>query len=151
MNTMTIVWAVLIVVFLIVEGATAGLTSIWFALGSIAALISNFLGAEIWLQILIFVIVSIIALLCTRPLAHKYLNTKTQSTNADRVIGSVATITQRVDNFAGTGAASVGGRDWTARSVAGEILEPGTRTIITAIEGVKLIVRPQVESETIQK
>ncbi|MEG1165582.1 MAG: NfeD family protein [Oscillospiraceae bacterium] len=148
---MTIIWAVLIVVFIIVEAATAGLASIWFAVGGVAAIISAFFHAEIWLQITIFVVVSVATLLITRPLAKKYLNTKTESTNADRVIGKVATITERVDNVAGTGSATVGGRAWTARSVSGEILEPGTATVITAIEGVKLIVRPQEQTQAATK
>lgn len=143
MEEIIVVWAVLIVVFLIVEGVTAGLASIWFAIGALFALISVFLGAPIWLQIIIFIIVSIIALFITRPLARKYVNSQKHATNADRVIGMTASVTERIDNVAGKGAASVGGRVWTARSATGEIIEKDTKAVIQAIEGVKLIVAPQ--------
>jgi len=135
-------WAALIVVFLIVEGITAGLASIWFALGSIAALISVFLGAPVWLQITIFIVVSTVSLIFTRPLARKYVNKRTQPTNADRVIGKTATVTERIDNLAGKGYVSVDGRLWPARSKSGEPLEPGTVAVVRAIEGIKLIVEP---------
>lgn len=135
-------WAALIVVFLIVEGITAGLASIWFALGSIAALISVFFGAPVWLQITIFIVVSTVSLIFTRPLARKYVNKRTQPTNADRVIGKTATVTERIDNLAGKGYVSVDGRLWPARSKSGEPLEPGTVAVVRAIEGIKLIVEP---------
>ncbi len=142
MQQMIYTWAALIVVFLIVEGITAGLASIWFALGSIAALISVFLGAPVWLQITIFIVVSTVSLIFTRPLARKYVNKRTQPTNADRVIGKTATVTERIDNLAGKGYVSVDGRLWPARSKSGEPLEPGTVAVVRAIEGIKLIVEP---------
>ncbi|PKM74241.1 MAG: NfeD family protein [Firmicutes bacterium HGW-Firmicutes-16] len=148
---MTVVWAVLIVLFLIAEGATAGLTSIWFAAGALTALAAAFLDLPVWLQIVLFIVVSVGTLLMTRPLAKKYVNRKIQPTNADRAIGSVATVTERIDNVAGTGAVTLGGRMWTARSTTGEIVEEGTRTEVTAIEGVKLIVEPQVAVKTEEK
>lgn len=142
MQEMIYTWAALIVVFLIVEGVTAGLASIWFALGSAAALISVFFGAPVWLQIVLFIAVSTVTLLFTRPLARKYVNTRTQPTNADRVIGKNATVTERIDNLAGKGYVSVDGRLWPARSVSGEQIAPDTVTVIRAIEGIKLIVEP---------
>ena len=142
MQQMVYTWAVLIVVFLVVEGITAGLASIWFALGSVAALISVFLGAPVWLQIVLFITVSTVTLIFTRPLARKYVNTRIQPTNADRVIGKSATVTERVDNIAGRGYVSVDGRLWPARSKTGAPLEPGTVTVVRAIEGIKLIVEP---------
>jgi len=145
---MTVVWAVLVVVFRAVEGATAGLTSIWFAAGALVALAGAFLGAKVWLQVLLFVVVSIATLLVTRPLARKYVNKQFQPTNADKVIGTNATVTERIDNLAGTGTVSVGGRLWTARSATGENIEKGTLTVIRRIEGVKLIVEllPQTQA-----
>ena len=142
MDTMTVVWVVLIVVFLVVEGATAGLTSIWFAAGALAALAAVLLDASVWLQIAVFLVVSVAALIATRPLARKYVNRKTEPTNADKVIGGNATVTVRIDNFAGTGAVTVGGRVWTARSVTNDPLEAGTLIVVRRIEGVKLIVEP---------
>lgn len=140
MDKIAIIWAALVVVFAIVEAATAGLTSIWFAAGSIVALLSTFCGAPIWLQFVLFIIVSIATLILTRPLALKYVNNKTKATNADRTLGQSATVTQRIDNVAGTGMVSVGGRIWTARSADGVIIEEGARTVVHSIEGVKVIV-----------
>lgn len=142
MDTMIIVWAVLIVVFFVAEGATAGLVSIWFAAGAIVALASAFLDATIWLQIVLFIVISVVSLLVTRPLSRKYVSKKIQPTNADRVIGVTATVTERINNFEGTGAVSVGGRIWTARSTTSDVIENGTLTVVRSIEGVKLIVYP---------
>lgn len=142
------VWAILIVVFLIVEGATAGIASIWFALGALVALISVFLGAPVWLQITLFIVVSAVTLFFTRPLARKYVNKRTQPTNADRVIGMTATVTEPVDNIAGKGYVSVGGRLWPARSATGEPIEKDVPVTVKSIDGIKLIVAAQ---ETVQK
>lgn len=143
MNPAQVVWVVLMVVFLAVEAITPGLTSIWFGLGAFVALISAFVGAPIWLQAVLFFVVSIVALVFTRPLARKFVNKRVQATNADKVIGSQATVTERVDNIAGTGAASVGGRIWTARSACGGVIEAGELTTVKSIEGVKLLLVPQ--------
>jgi membrane protein implicated in regulation of membrane protease activity len=135
-------WAALIVVFLIVEGLTAGLASIWFALGSVAALVSAFLGAPVWLQITLFVIVSALTLIFTRPLARKYVNKRIEPTNADRLIGASATVTERIDNIAAKGYVTAGGRLWPARSKSGEPIEKDTVTVVRSIDGIKLIVEP---------
>lgn len=151
MDTMTVIWAVLFVVFLIVEGATAGLTSIWFAAGALAALAAALIGLPVWLQIVLFIVISAVTIVLTRPVAKKYINRKTQPTNADRAIGDVATVTERIDNISGIGAVTLGGRIWTARSATGEIIEEGVRTKVRAIEGVKLIVEPQEAVKTAEK
>lgn len=142
MQEMIYTWAALIVVFLIVEGLTAGLASIWFALGSVAALVSAFLGAPVWLQITLFVIVSALTLIFTRPLARKYVNKRIEPTNADRLIGASATVTERIDNIAAKGYVTAGGRLWPARSKSGEPIEKDTVTVVRSIEGIKLIVEP---------
>lgn len=142
MQEMIYTWAALIVVFLIVEGLTAGLASIWFALGSVAALVSAFLGAPVWLQITLFVIVSALTLIFTRPLARKYVNKRIEPTNADRLIGASATVTERIDNIAAKGYVKAGGRLWPARSKSGEPIEKDTITVVRSIDGIKLIVEP---------
>ncbi len=142
MQEMIYTWAALIVVFLIVEGLTAGLASIWFALGSVAALVSAFLGAPVWLQITLFVIVSALTLIFTRPLARKYVNKRIEPTNADRLIGASATVTERIDNIAAKGYVKAGGRLWPARSKSGEPIEKDTVTVVRSIDGIKLIVEP---------
>ena len=148
MEPMNIIWAALVVVFLAVEALTAGLASLWFAVGALAALIAGLFGGALWLQITLFIVVSAVTLVLTRPLAKKFINSRTKRTNADRVIGQTARITERIDNIAGTGAASVGGRVWTARSAGGEVSEEGAFVTIRSIEGVKLIVIPAEASCT---
>lgn len=148
MEPMNIIWAALVVVFLAVEALTAGLASLWFAVGALAALIAGLFGGALWLQIALFIVVSAVTLVLTRPLAKKFINSRTKRTNADRVIGQTARITERIDNIAGTGAASVGGRVWTARSAGGEVIEEGAFVTIRSIEGVKLIVIPAEASCT---
>ncbi|MGI5977205.1 MAG: NfeD family protein [Candidatus Limivicinus sp.] len=139
---MTIVWLVAMVVLLVVEGLAPGLVSIWFAIGALAALISSLLGAPLWLQVIWFLAVSIIALCFTRPLAKKYVNSRVQPTNADAVIGRECVVTERIDNLKSTGAVSVSGRIWTARMERDdEVAEEGSVVRAVRIEGVKLIVK----------
>ena len=140
--TDTYFWLAAFVIFGIVEAATVGLTSIWFALGSLVALIAAAIGAELWLQIVIFIVVSALALGFTRPLARKYLNGRRVATNTDRVLGQEAKVTEAIDNIAGTGAVYVDGKTWTARSKSGNPIPSGALVIVQAVEGVKLIVDP---------
>ena len=137
-GSMTAVWLVLMVVLLIIEGAVPG-----FALGAFAAMISAILRAPLWLQIIWFFVVSIVSLVLTRPLVKKYVNSKAQPTNADMVIGKECRVTEDIDNIAGTGAVSVGGKIWTARTESDEV-KASVGELMTAvrIEGVKLIVKP---------
>lgn len=142
---MIIVWSVAIVVFLVIEGVTAGLASIWFALGSLAALISALFGAPIWLQVVWFIVISAGTLYFTRPLAKKYVNSKTVPTNADHLIGMEGIVTQRIDNLGNTGLVSIDGKIWAARSAGDEVIEEGAKVNALEIRGVKLIVS---EAET---
>ena len=138
-------WVVALVVFLIVEAVTAGLVSIWFVFGSLVALICAALGAAVWLQIFWFVIVSVATLVLTRPLAKRYVDSRSVATNADRSIGRAAVVTERIDNLAATGAVKLDGVVWTARSTDDAVaIEAGERVTVRAIEGVKLIVERSV-------
>ena len=140
---MTVVWLVAMIVLLVVEGVVPGLISIWFALGALAALVSALLHAPLWLQIVWFLVVSIAALALTRPLAKKYINAKTQPTNADMLIGKECVVRESIDNVLGAGAVSVDGKVWTARTENDDIKVPeGSRAVVVRIEGVKLIVKP---------
>ncbi len=133
-------WVVAIVVFIIVAAVSVGLVSIWFALGAAAALCTALLHGPIWLQIVWFFVISVVTLILTRPLAKKYINARTQPTNADRSLGQTGVVTEEVDNVAATGAVSLDGKVWTARSYTGEILPVGARVTAREIQGVKLIV-----------
>ena len=130
------------VVFLVVEAATAGLTCIWFAIGSLAALIAALFDAQLWLQIVWFLVISFVTLYFTRPLVKKYVNSRSQPTTADMVIGKEALVTEDIDNVEATGAVSVGGKVWTARSADGGRIKSGAVVSVLRIEGVKLIVEP---------
>ena len=140
---MTVVWLVAMIVLLVIEGVVPGLISIWFALGALAALVSALLHAPLWLQIVWFLVVSIAALALTRPLAKKYINAKTQPTNAAMLIGKECVVRASIDNVLGAGAVSVDGKVWTARTENDDIKVPeGSRAVVVRIEGVKLIVKP---------
>ena len=143
LSNMSIVWAAVMLVFLIIEGATAGLTCIWFAIGALAGLIAALFGAPLWLQIVWFFVISVVTLYFTLPLVKKYVNSKSQHTNAYMVIGKEALVTEAIDNVEGAGAVAVGGKVWTARSDNGSPVEVGKIVTVLRIEGVKLIVSPE--------
>jgi len=139
---MTAVWVIIMIVFLVIEGVVPGLVSIWFALGALAALIAALLGAQVWVQALWFVVISVLALAVTRPLARKYVNSRAQATNADMLIGQECIVKEKIDTLNGTGAVAVAGKVWSARpNEPEEIIEEGSIAVIEKIEGVKLIVR----------
>lgn len=145
-----LIWTALLVLFVLGEAMSVGLTSIWFAAGSLAGLICALLEGPWPLQIALFIAVSTLTLLAFRPLAKKYLNGKVEPTNADRVIGSTATVTEDIDNLKGTGRVLVGSMPWTARSQDGTPIPAGALVRVVRIEGVKVYVevtQPQKEEE----
>ena len=135
-----IVWLALLIIFAVAEAATVGLTSVWFAIGSLGALVCALAGGNIWLQLGIFIVLSLVCLVALRTLAKKYLNTRVEPTNADRVIGQEARVTQDIDNIQGTGAVTIGGVTWTARSEHDTPIPAGAMVRVLRIEGVKVIV-----------
>lgn len=138
------VWLIAMMVLLAIEGVVPGLISIWFALGALAALISALVGAPLWLQIVWFLLVSVLSLYLTRPFVKKYINSRTQPTNADMIIGQECIVTEEINNVTGTGAVTVGGKIWTARTEDFSCkAEVGAVMEAVRIEGVKLIVRPK--------
>ncbi len=141
-----IVWLVLLLLFAAGEAVSVGLTSIWFAAGALAALIAAMLGGGLILQIVLFLAVSILCLLAVRPLAAKYLNNKTEPTNADRVIGAEALVTETIDNVKGIGSVIIGGIAWTARSSGDVVIPKGSTVRVQRIEGVKVYVEEAKEA-----
>lgn len=137
---MYIIWAVIIVLFAVLEMMTAQLLSIWFVLGAIGALIAALFGANTTVQIVVFIAITIIALIATRPIVKKHLNTKVQSTNADRCIGQDAVVIEQIDNMRSTGQVKVNGSVWSARSADNTVVEADTIVTVEKIDGVKLIV-----------
>lgn len=141
-----IFWIAAMIFFIIVEAVTVGLASIWFAIGSVAALICALAGGPVWLQAVWFVAVSALTLYLTRPLVKKYVSSRAVPTNADRNIGRTAVVTEAIDNLAATGTVKVDGLDWTARSTDDNVTIPkDTVVIIKEIRGVKLLVEPKKE------
>ena len=135
-----VVWLAGLVIFGVVEAATAGLTVIWFAVGCLAALGVTALHAPLWLQVAVFLGVSLATLAITRPLVQKYVNNKRIPTNADRCLGQTARVTEAIDNIAETGAVYVDGKTWSARSADGTAVPAGALVTVLRMEGVKLIV-----------
>ena len=147
---MTIVWLVAIVVFAVVEAVTAGLVSIWFVAGSLAALIAAIAGASELVQVILFVAVAAIALAATRPLVKKYARGKDVPTNLDRVIGETGKVTEDINNENATGAVYVDGKTWTARSDDGTVIPAGEQVRIVKMEGVRLFVKLSEKLEVVK-
>lgn len=141
-------WLIFFIVLLVIELLTMGLTTIWFAGGAIVAMAVNLMGGNIWVQIAVFLAVSFVLLLFTRPVAAKYVNRRCVKTNADDLIGREAVVQETVNNLEGTGKVLVRGLEWTARSEdEKKVIDKGSIVVILAIEGVKLIIE---EKETKQ-
>ena len=138
--TATTFWIIAMVVFLIIEAATVGIASIWFAIGALCAMVAAMLDVSVLWQIVIFIVVSTVTLCFTRPIIKKHINGKVVPTNADAIIGKECRVVETVDNIAGTGGVYVDGKTWTARSIDDEPIAVGEIVKAERIEGVKLIV-----------
>ena len=137
----TIIWLVLLIGFIIVEAACPiHLVSIWFAAGALVSAIAASLGAELWLQIVLFLVVSGGLLACLWPFVKKVLNPKLTPTNIDSIIGTEGYTTAPVDNLNATGQVKLGGMYWTARSSDGKNIPQGALVRVDRIEGVKVFV-----------
>lgn len=148
---MIVIWIAAIVVFGIVEAVTVGLVSIWFVLGAVAGLLAAVLGAALWVQIVLFFVVSIAALAATRPLVQRMLRRDETPTNADRVLGQTARVTETIDNTVPTGAVYADGKTWTARSASGRVIPKDTMVKVQRMEGVRLFVEEEAGHPSIHK
>lgn len=135
-----LIWLGLLILFGIGEALTVGLTSIWFAAGALVALVVTLLGGPLWLQVLLFIVVSALCMLAIRPIAQKHFNSKVEPTNADRIIGQEAVVTEPIHNLQATGAVRIGGMVWSARSEDDSLIPAGTLVRVLRIEGVKVYV-----------
>lgn len=143
---MAMLWLFILVGCLVVEIATLGLTSIWFAIGALAATVAALLHLPLWVQNTLFVAVSLLFLFFTRPIAVKYFNKDRIRTNAEGLIGRQAIVISEIDNLQGIGQVTVSGQEWSARSTSDSVrFAVGAVVEITAIQGVKLIVREKRE------
>lgn len=145
--SLSITWLVVLIVCLVVEFSTMGLTSIWFAGGALLSMIIALIGGPLWLQVLVFLVVSIVLLIFTRPVAAKYFNKNRTKTNVDSIAGRQAIVTEKIDNLQGMGQIVTNGMEWTARSLDDSVIEEGAVVTIEKIEGVKAIVKMKKEGE----
>lgn len=136
------VWLGLMILFLIAEGATVSLVSLWFAAGAVVAMFAALLGAGAWLQTGLFLVVSGALLLMLRPIVRRYLVPKITPTNVDSLVGSTGLVTESIDNVTASGQVKLGAMEWTARSTTGENIPQGTLIRVDRIEGVKVYVTP---------
>ncbi|MGN0554875.1 MAG: NfeD family protein [Candidatus Fimenecus sp.] len=146
-TALTVIWIVLLVLFLILEAATVQLVSAWFALGALCALLANLCGVGVVWQVVLFLVVSAICLIATRPLVKKMTATKIQKTNADRCIGAEAVVLEEINNLKSTGLVKAMGNTWTARSEDGSVIPKDAVVVVRKMEGVKLIVSQQSEKQ----
>lgn len=137
---MLYVWLLILLVCIIVEFVTMGLTTVWFAGGALIAILAAALHAPIPLQVVLFLGVSILLLIFTRPIAVKYFNKDRIRTNAESMIGRQAIVISEINNLEGIGQVTVNGMEWSARSMDDSEIAVGEVVIVRAINGVKLIV-----------
>ena len=142
MKLAAFVWLGLVILFLIAEGATVSLVSLWFASGAVVAMFAALLGAGAWLQTGLFLVVSGALLLMLRPIVRRYLVPKITPTNVDSLVGSTGLVTEAIDNVTASGQVKLGAMEWTARSTTGENIPQGTLIRVDRIEGVKVYVTP---------
>ncbi|MBE5881876.1 MAG: NfeD family protein [Lachnospiraceae bacterium] len=145
-GTLSLIWLAVLFVCIVIEVATMGLTTIWFAGGALVSAILAMLKAPLWAQVTAFFVVSIVLLIFTRPVAMRYFNKSRAKTNIDSVIGKEAIVISEIDNLQGIGRVQVDGKEWTARTLTNGVTIPvGAVVIVNKVDGVKLIVEERKE------
>lgn len=144
------IWLGLVVLFLIMEANTVSMTTLWFAVGALAALITSALGGQLWLQMVVFLGVSGLLLALLRSFVCRYFTPRLAKTNVDAIIGQTGRVVESIDNTDGHGRVKLGGMEWTARSEAGEVIPEGTLVTVCRVEGVKVFVTPVKETVSVE-
>ena len=137
-----IIWLVLMVIFLGAEALTVSMVSLWFASGAVVALLLSLLHLQVWVQVVLFFVVSGVLLACLRPMVRRHVAPKIVPTNVDAIVGTRGIVTAEIDNVCAAGQVKVNGMEWSARSTTGEIIPEGTLIRVERIEGVKAFVTP---------
>ena len=146
----TIYWLLIFVVLLIIEIFTMGLTTIWFAAGALVAFLAGMLGFGLPLQVALFLVVSVILFVVTRPIAVKYFNKEREKTNVESFIGQQGLVTEDIDTLQSLGKVEVRGQEWSAKTDEPNGKIPrGATVVVNGIQGVKLIVRVKEEKEDV--
>lgn len=150
--SMVLFWLAVMVIMLIIEIATLGITTIWFAGGALVAFVLAMFNVPFLVQIFVFLIVSFILLIFTRPVAVKYFNKDRARTNVEGMIGRQAVVVSEVDNLQGIGRVTVGGQEWSARTTQdGIVLPVGAVVFVKNVNGVKLIVEEKAEEQKVEE
>lgn len=145
-----ICWLLFAAIFIVMEIISLGLTTIWFAGGSFVAAIAAACGANLAIQIVLFLVVSLVLLFVTRPIAAAHLNANTEKTNSEALIGQKAVVLDEINNLKETGKAKINGMEWTARSLTDtEVIPAESVVTVVDIQGVKLIVETIAETEAV--
>lgn len=144
MNEWTALWLIAAVALGIIEASTVNLITIWFAISAFVASIFAAIGMGISVQIAVFVVISVILVAVTRPLAKRFVTKKAVATNADRIISAEGVVIRRIDTVENRGQVKVMGQVWSAKSKNGETLEEGTPVVVEALEGVKVVVSAKI-------
>lgn len=134
-------WLIVFVLFAALELFTLGLTSIWFAIGALAACVASLLGGNWIVQAIVFIVITTAVIIFIRPFAVKHLNNKAEKMNVDAMAGKTGKVLVEIDNINATGTIIVDGMEWTARSTDGEVIPKDSIVIVEKIEGVKAIVK----------
>lgn len=134
------IWIIIVIGMLVIEASTVNLLSIWFAVGALGAVVANLLGAGVYVQIMVFLIVSGVTLGIAWPFIKKYRKRQTVATNYDMLIGQTAIVTDEISNEKFAGAVRVAGKDWSAVSDGDEVICEGEKVLVKSISGVKLVV-----------
>lgn len=141
----SVIWLIILAILLIIEIITLGITTIWFAGGALVAFLASVLGANVVIQFLLFLVVSVVMLIFTRPVAMKHFNTNRYKTNYEELIGKEGKVIEQIDNLNQSGVVDYNGQEWTARSEDNQIIEKDSQVRIIRITGVKLIVTDKRE------
>lgn len=141
LNAMVWLWLAVVALALILEASTMSLVSVWFVMGALVTVFAAYGGMPVTGQLLIFVSVSIATFFAARPLTRRFLDPHITPTNADRLLGQDAKVTEEINNTISSGAVYVDGKMWTARSASGEVIPKDEMVEVVWMEGVKLYVR----------
>lgn len=143
--TTTVIWAIGIIAFVVLEAVTYQMVSLWFAIGAVGGIIASALGAPFNVQMIIFIALSVVFLIALRPVSMKILKTRGAKTNVDGLIGKEVLITKDIDNINGVGEGKINGMTWSVRSLDNAKIPANTTAVVEKVEGVKLIVTKKGE------
>ena len=137
---MSIFWLVFAIIMGAIEACTAQLVSIWFAVGAVGGCITSLITDKLWIQITVAVVLTLVTLIVTRPLAKRVIDSKKTYTNSDRNIGKTAVCIADIDNISSVGQVKIGGAIWSAKGADDSVIKKDSKVIVKSIEGAKLVV-----------